>query len=58
MQITDTHWGYTGPANPDPRGSIERAVAEIAAWPQRPDLVVHTGDVSQMTTDAAQRKRG
>jgi len=57
MQITDTHWGYTGPANPDPRGSIERAVAEIAAWPQRPDLVIHTGDVSQMTTDAAQRKQ-
>lgn len=56
MQITDTHWGYTGPANPDPRGTVERAVAEIAAWPQRPDLVIHTGDVSQLTTDAAERK--
>lgn len=56
MQITDTHWGYTGPANPDPRGTIERAVAEIAHWPQKPDLIVHTGDVSQLTTDAAQRK--
>jgi 3',5'-cyclic AMP phosphodiesterase CpdA len=56
MQVTDTHWGYSGPANPDPRGTIERAIAEIAAWPQRPDLVVHTGDVSHMTTDAAQRK--
>jgi 3',5'-cyclic AMP phosphodiesterase CpdA len=56
MQITDTHWGYSGPANPDPRGTIERALAEIAGWPQRPDLIVHTGDVSQMTTDAAQRR--
>jgi 3',5'-cyclic AMP phosphodiesterase CpdA len=56
MQITDTHWGYTGPANPDPRGTIERAIAEIARWPQKPDLIVHTGDVSQLTTDAAQRK--
>lgn len=55
MQITDTHWGYSGPANPDPRGSIERAVAEIAGWPEKPDLVIHTGDISQMTTDAAQR---
>src|SRR3569832_262708 len=56
MQITDTLWGYTGPANPDPRGTVERAVAEIAAWPQRPDLDVHTGDVSQLTTAAAERK--
>jgi len=56
MQISDTHWGYQGPANPDPRGAIERAIAEIAAWPQKPDLVVHTGDVTQMTTDVGQRK--
>ena len=56
MQITDTHLGYAGPANPDPRRSVERALAEIAHWPQRPALVVHTGDVSHITTDGAQRK--
>jgi 3',5'-cyclic AMP phosphodiesterase CpdA len=56
MQITDTHWGYAGPANPDPRGTLERAIAEIAGWPQRPDLVVHTGDVTHLTADAAQRR--
>jgi 3',5'-cyclic AMP phosphodiesterase CpdA len=57
VQITDTHWGYSGPANPDPHGTVERAIAEIAAWPQQPDLVIHTGDVTQLTTDAAQRKQ-
>jgi len=57
MQISDTHWGYQGPANPDPHATIDRAIAEIAAWPQKPDLVIHTGDVSQMTTDANQRKQ-
>jgi len=56
MQISDTHWGYQGPANPDPHGTIERAIDEIAAWPQKPDLVIHTGDVSQLTTDVGQRK--
>jgi 3',5'-cyclic AMP phosphodiesterase CpdA len=55
MQISDTHWGYQGPANPDPQGAIERAIDEIAAWPQKPDLVVHTGDVTQITTDVGQR---
>ena len=55
MQITDTHWGYTGAANPDPHATIERALAEIAAWPSPPDLVIHTGDVTQLTADTAQR---
>lgn len=52
----DTHWGFKGPANPDPAAAFERSVAEIAQWPQRPELVVHTGDVTHMTTDAGERK--
>jgi len=56
FQITDTHWGYKGPANPDPAVAFERTVAEISRWPTRPELVVHTGDVTHMTTDAGERK--
>lgn len=56
FQLTDTHWGYKGPANPDPAAAFERAVSEIARWPTRPELVVHTGDVTHMTTDAGERK--
>lgn len=56
FQITDTHWGYKGPANPDPTAAFERTVAEIAKWPTRPELVVHTGDVTHMTSDAGERK--
>jgi len=56
FQITDTHWGFKGPANPDPTAAFERSVAEIAQWPTRPELVVHTGDVTHMTTDAGERK--
>lgn len=56
FQLTDTHWGYKGPANPDPGGAFERAVAEIAKWPTRPELVVHTGDVTHMTGDPVERK--
>jgi 3',5'-cyclic AMP phosphodiesterase CpdA len=55
VQITDTHWGYTGPANPQPRATIEHAIEEIANWPTKPDLVIHTGDVTQLTADARQR---
>jgi predicted phosphodiesterase len=56
FQITDTHWGYKGPANPEAGAAFERAVSEIARWPTRPALVVHTGDVTHMTTDAGERK--
>jgi 3',5'-cyclic AMP phosphodiesterase CpdA len=30
FQLTDTHWGYKGPANPDPGGAFERAVTDAA----------------------------
>jgi 3',5'-cyclic AMP phosphodiesterase CpdA len=56
FQISDTHWGYKGAANPDPGAAFERTVAEIARWPNRPELVVHTGDVTHMTPDAGERK--
>lgn len=56
FQITDTHWGYKGAANPNSGAAFERAVAEIARWPTKPALVVHTGDVTHMTTDAGERK--
>jgi 3',5'-cyclic AMP phosphodiesterase CpdA len=56
FQITDTHWGYKGAANPDPAAAFERAVAEIANGPIRPALVVHTGDVTHMTPDPGERK--
>jgi 3',5'-cyclic AMP phosphodiesterase CpdA len=56
FQITDTHWGYKGAANPEAGAAFERAVAEIARWPSRPSLVVHTGDVTHQTTDAGERK--
>jgi len=55
FQLTDTHWGYKGPANPDPGAAFERAVSEIARWPTRPELVVHTGDVTHITSDPGER---
>ena len=56
FQISDTHWGYKGASNPEAGAAFERTVAEIARWPIRPHLVVHTGDVTHMTPDAAERK--
>lgn len=48
-QISDTHIGFKKDANPDVVGSLRRAMADINALPQRPALVLHTGDVSHLS---------
>lgn len=56
LQLSDTHWGYSGPANPQADVTLEHAVATINALDVRPDFVVFTGDLTHMTDDGAQRR--
>lgn len=57
VQLTDTHWGFQGPAlNPDAGGTLQKAVAAVNALEQRPDFVVFTGDLTH-TTDSPQVRR-
>ena len=57
MQLSDTHWGYEGPANPDAKVTLKKAVAAVNALPRQPDFVVFTGDLTHTTDDAAERRR-
>src|SRR3954452_3094436 len=51
IQLSDAHVGFNGP--PDPLGTkaFERAVEIVNALPQRPDLVLFTGDLTHDTED-------
>jgi 3',5'-cyclic-AMP phosphodiesterase len=49
VQISDTHVGFHGDANPDVLGSFQRAIDLINALPQRPEFVMHTGDLSHLS---------
>ncbi len=51
VQLSDAHVGFDGP--PDPLGTkaFERAVEMINGLPQRPDLVLFTGDLTHDTED-------
>lgn len=51
IQLSDAHVGFNGP--PDPLGTkaFERAVKMINGLPQRPDLVLFTGDLTHDTED-------
>src|SRR5579871_1793623 len=52
LQISDTHIGFDKPANPNARGTAIEAVEKIKALPNKPDLILHTGDITHLSTDA------
>jgi 3',5'-cyclic-AMP phosphodiesterase len=46
IQISDTHIGFKGDANPDVLGTFHEAIAKINAIDPAPSFVLHTGDLS------------
>ncbi|HEY8024546.1 MAG TPA: metallophosphoesterase [Burkholderiaceae bacterium] len=57
IQMSDTHWGYSGKANPDAANTLKTAVATINALEVPPDFIVFTGDLTHTTDDPAERRR-
>jgi 3',5'-cyclic AMP phosphodiesterase CpdA len=57
VQLSDTHWGFQGPPNPDARGTLPKAIAAVNALAEPPDFVVFTGDLTHTTDDPAERRR-
>ena len=57
LQLSDTHWGYSGAANPEADVTLKKAVATINATGAEPDFVVFTGDLTHTTDDAAVRRK-
>jgi hypothetical protein len=49
LQLSDTHWGFSGPANPEAAATLRSTIATINAVPARPDFVMFTGDLTQTT---------
>lgn len=57
VQLSDAHWGYQGPANPDAANTLKKAIASVNALPVPPDFVVFTGDLTHTTDDPGERRR-
>ncbi|MEO7039644.1 MAG: metallophosphoesterase, partial [Candidatus Elarobacter sp.] len=49
VQISDSHIGYSGPANGDVRATFQKAVAAVNGLPNQPAFVMHTGDVTHLS---------
>jgi 3',5'-cyclic-AMP phosphodiesterase len=52
VQLSDSHIGFNKAPNQDVTATLERAIAEINALPERPALVLHTGDITHLSKAA------
>ena len=52
VQISDSHLGFKGTANTAVEDSFAHSIAQINALPYRPDFVMHTGDLTHLSTPA------
>jgi hypothetical protein len=57
LQLSDTHWGYSGAANPDAAQTLRQTVEQINRSGARPDFIIFTGDLTHTTDDAAVRRQ-
>lgn len=57
VQLSDTHWGFSGPPNPDAANTLRQAVAAVNALATPPDFIVFTGDLTHTTDDPAERRK-
>ena len=57
VQLSDTHWGFSGPPNPEAANTLRQAVRAVNALPRQPEFVVFTGDLTHTTDDEAVRHR-
>jgi 3',5'-cyclic AMP phosphodiesterase CpdA len=59
VQISDTHIGFNKEANPDVSGTLMRTIDLVNGMSEQPALILHTGDITQLSKpaefDAAQQ---
>jgi 3',5'-cyclic AMP phosphodiesterase CpdA len=48
VQISDSHIGFTKPANPDVVGTLQATIDKINGMPSAPAFVLHTGDLTHL----------
>src|SRR6478735_1231695 len=56
LQLSDTHWGYQGAANPEADRTLRETIATINSVAMQPEFVIFTGDLTHTTDDPVQRR--
>ena len=50
VQISDSHIGFSKEANKNVIATLQATIDKINALPERPDLLIHTGDLTHLST--------
>jgi 3',5'-cyclic-AMP phosphodiesterase len=51
VQISDSHIGFSKPANKDVTATFREAIARINALPTAPEFLIHTGDLTHLAEE-------
>lgn len=58
VQLSDVHWGFSDPnINPEFASTLQRAIAAVNKLKPGPDFVIFTGDLTQNTENADERRK-
>lgn len=58
VQLSDLHWGFNDVViNPDPEGTLKKAIVAVNGLSRQPDFVLVSGDMIHATPDARERRR-
>src|SRR5262245_63798297 len=49
LQISDSHIGFSKPANPDALGTLREAVSKVKSLGEKPRFIIHTGDITHLS---------
>jgi 3',5'-cyclic AMP phosphodiesterase CpdA len=52
VQISDSHIGFNGAANPNVADTFTQAINQVNSLGYTPDFVIHTGDLTHLSTPA------
>jgi 3',5'-cyclic AMP phosphodiesterase CpdA len=52
VQISDTHIGFKKEANPDVNATLTQSIALVNGMPEKPALIIHTGDITHLSKPA------
>jgi 3',5'-cyclic AMP phosphodiesterase CpdA len=52
VQVSDSHLGFRGPANPDVAATFGAAINQVNSLGYEPDFVMHSGDITHLSLAA------
>ena len=52
VQVSDSHLGFKGPANPDVAATFGAAINQVNSLSYEPDFVMHSGDITHLSLAA------